>query len=466
MSQSGISRRSLLRGIGAAAAGLPFLSSFTALAGGGGGPVPKLIFFLSPNSSMVGPRGTSRYGGWLPSALHEGTGYAEAPFGTTLPEILTPLERHRDVLLAIDGLRGVSAVGAHQQTASILTGTGVFGDEIARAEGGDGEWYSNGVSIDQLIAERIGSRVLGLSYKIEGFQLGEGYVSHLGPNMGFTPIQNPLDAFERVFGTGEATGTDRLARHARQRSVLDLIARDTASLQRRLPAADRARLDQHLSAVRSIETDLVAPAACTGDGLRPESYDARSNENIPRLTQDYSRILVQGMACGYTRVGFIQLGNLGGELTPRWPELDCVSDYRDHAINHKFVGEDGAGSDGLSMDTAIPLGVSLQKAYSTMIATLLDELAATPDVDGSPMLDHTIVVHAKPMGENHDRNRIFWTIMGGRALGIRGNRAIRLEAASPYRYVNDLHVTLARLMGVALPEFGLPSLNRDPIDLG
>jgi hypothetical protein len=309
--------------------------------------------------------------------------------------------------------------------------------------------------------------VLGLSYKIEGFQLGEGYVSHLGPNEGFTPIQNPLDAFERVFGAGEATGGDRLARYARQRSVLDLIARDTASLQRRLPAADRIRLDQHLTAVRSIETDLVAPAACTGDGAMPASYDARDNANIPRLIQDYSRILVQGMACGFARVGFIQLGNLGGELTPRWPELDCVSDYRDHAINHKFVGEDGAGSDGLSMDTAIPLGVNLQKAYATMMAQLLDELAATPDVDGSPMLDHTIVVHAKQMGENHDRNRLFWVVAGGRALGVRGGRCLRLTDDAPYRHINDLHVSIAQRMGLGdVEEFGTPEANREPIDLG
>jgi hypothetical protein len=384
----------LLRGLGATAAGLPFLSSFTAHAGGGGtGPQPKLIFFLSPNSALVGPTGTSRYGGWLPAALRDGTREASAPLGDTLPEILTPLARHRDVLLPIDGLRGTPMVGSHQQAACLLTGTGVYMDEIARAEGGDGEWYSQGISVDQFIAQRIDSRVLGLSFNIEGFNLGEGYVSHLGPNMGFTPIQNPLDAFERVFGPAGATTDDRLERYHRQRSVLDLIARDTASLQRRLPAADRARLDAHMTSVRSIEADLVAPGASVCEGVAPASYDARNEANIPRLMQDYSRILTQGMACGYTRVGFLQLGNLGGQLRPRWPELDCVSDYRDHAINHKFGGETGAGSDGLSMDTAIPLGINLQKAYNTMLATLLDELAATPDVDGSPMLDHTIVVH-------------------------------------------------------------------------
>jgi hypothetical protein len=465
MSTTRFSRRSLIRGLGAAAAGLPFLSSFEALAGGGGGPQPKLIFFFSPNSCLVGPRGTAQYEGWLPRALHDGTGEAEAPLPASLPEILSPLERHRDVLLPIDGLRGVPMVGSHQQAACLLTGTGVFADEIARAEGGDGEWYSQSISVDQRIAERIGSRVLGMSFNIEGFNLGEGYVSHLGPNMGFTPIQNPVDAFERVFGMAGATSSERLDRYSRQRSVLDLIGRDTASLQRRLPAGDRVRLDAHLSAVRSIETDLMAPSSCGGDGVAPGSYDARAEENIPRLMQDYSRIMAQGMACGYTRVGFVQVGNLGGQLRPRWPELDCVSDYRDHAINHKFGGEAGAGSDGLSMDTAIPLGVNLQKAYNTFLATLLDELAATPDVDGSPMLDHTIVVHCKQMGENHDKNRLFWVMAGGRALGVRGGRALRLGAES--HYVNDLHVALARKMGVMdMESFGTASLNRTPLDLG
>jgi hypothetical protein len=459
-----ISRRRLLQGLGASAAAFPFLRASSASAQAA---TPKLLIVASPTGFLVGPSGNSGlgYDGWLPPSLRDGNTHAEMDVPATLPEIWQPLERHASEILFFDGLRG-TRVGAHQQSVCILTGTGVYADEPARAEGGDGEFYANGISIDQLVAERIGSRVLGLSAPIEGFQLGEGYMSHLGANRGFTPIQNPTEAFERVFGEIGASEGDRLARYNRQRSVLDAIARDVGSLQRRLPSADRARLEEHLSAVRSIEADLMAPPAC-GALDAPGSYDARSGENRVRLMRDYGRIMTQALACGYTRVGFLQWGNLEGSFTPRWPEFGAESSYRDHAIAHKFAGEDGAGSDGLTQAAAIPLGLALQRAYNSVFAELLDGLRSTIDVDGRPLLDNTLVLHVKPMGMNHDRNRLCWYLAGGRALGVRPGRFIRLEQRDPYRHVNDLHVALAQAMGVTdVTRFGDAALNRAPIELG
>jgi len=456
-------RRQLLRGLGTAALALPFMRSF--VAHGQLRATPKLLVFATPNAFLVGPRGTADYPGWLPTALHTGTGYAEAPASNPLTGILAPLEPHRSKLVMIDGLHGVSSVGSHQQTAAMLTGTGVYGDEAPRASGGDGEWYANGESVDQLIARTIGSRVLGLAFHIDGFQLGEGYISHLGPNRGFTPIQNPVDAFDRVFGA--ATGDPAAAaRIARQRSVLDSIAHDIGSLQRRLPAADRARLDAHLDSVHALEADLVAPASCDGGAIAPGTYDYRSSANLPRLMRDYSRIMVQSLVCGYTRVGFLQTGNLGGGYRPSWPEFGISTTYSDHAIAHKFVGEAGAGSDGLSQAAAIPLGLNVQKAYNTLFAELIEQLSTTMDTDGSPMIDNTIVLHVKQMGENHNKERLFWIMAGGANLGIRTGRFIRLPSTSPYRYVNDLHVALCHAMGVTdVDQFGLSTMNHGPLDL-
>ncbi|MGE3629974.1 MAG: DUF1552 domain-containing protein [Sandaracinaceae bacterium] len=430
---------------------------------------PKLIFFASPNSSLVGPTGNASlgYSGWVPSGLPSGDGAAEVALGARLPDIMEPLAAHTSSLLPIFGLRGADGVGGHQQAVCILTGTGVFNDEEPRASGGDGEFYGDGQSVDQLIAQRIGSRVLGLSYDIQGFNLGEGYISHLAPNRGFTPIQNPVDAFEQVFGEAGVSDAERAQRQLRRRSVLDSITRDLGALSRRLPAPDAARLEQHTESVRALETDLVAVPTCTGSGA-PGSYDHTSSRNIPRLMGDYARLMVQSMACGYTRVGFIQAGNLGGSAVPSWPELGITTTFKDHAINHAFEAIGGAGSEGLAQRDAIPLGINLQKAYNTFFAGILDELAATPDVDGRPMLDHTIVVHIKQMGMNHDRRQLLWTLAGGGALGVRGGRFMRTPLTNAgSRYVNDLHVTLCRLMGVTdVESFGTASANRAPLDLG
>jgi hypothetical protein len=463
-----MTRRALLRGLGAATASLPFLHAFGAQAEGEA--LPKLLFFASPNSSLVGPDGNASLGyeGWTPSGAPGGEGRAEVALGDRLPDILSPLSAHRASLLLLDGLRGHPSVPSHQQAVSILTGEGVYANEIPRASGGDGEFYANGQSIDHFIAERIGSRVLGLSYDISGFNLGEGYISHLGPNRGFTPIQNPVDAFEQVFGAVGASDAERASQQLRRQSVLDAVTRDLGALRRRLPAADAARLEQHADAVRALEADLAAVPTC-GGGSAPGAYDHGSSRNIPRLMEDYARLMVQAMACNYTRVGFIQTGNLGGSIVPSWPELGVSTTYKDHAINHAFEGIDGAGSEGLSQRDAIPLGLGLQRAYSGFFARILDELAATPDVDGRPMLDHTLVVHVKGMGENHNRSRVLWTVAGGAALGLRTGRYLRLPMSGGRgdHIVNDFHVTLCHLMGLDdVTEFGDPEQNRGPLDLG
>ncbi|MEM9194122.1 MAG: DUF1552 domain-containing protein [Myxococcota bacterium] len=458
---SGLSRRTLLKGLGAASLSAPFLRSFQAQAQTG--PKPKLVFFASPSGYLVGPNGGNGFDGWLPQPLRNGNGYAEMALnaGTTLPEVIETLDEHKAHLVAMDGISAPNGVGGHQATAGILTGRGVFNNERQRAAGGDGEWYSEGISVDQFIANELDTRVLGLSFRIQGFQLGEGYISHLGANRGFTPIQDPVEAFDRVFAGGTGTNQDAVARIARQQRVLDLLRQEASSLERRLPIADRERLQRHLESINGIEADLMPPQDC-GSTMRPGSYDARNTNNIPRLIRDYNRIMVQAMACGYNQVGFVQLGNLEGGLVPNWAEFDLSTTFRDHAIAHKFGGMSGAGSDGLSQNQARQLAIKCQKAYNALFADLITRLRDTPDVDGSPMLDHTIVVHIRPMGRNHENRRMLWIAAGGSALGVNTGRFLRLTDTK----VNDLHVTLCNKMGLTeVTTFGRNNENNGPVNL-
>ena len=461
-----LSRRRFLRGATATAATVPFLRSFEVSAQDG--PKPKLIIFASGSAALVGPTGGSGYQGWLPSALHGGSGFAERAMSAgALPPILEPLTRHADNVIAIDGLHGSDGVGPHQHAPVLLTGGGINNGERPRSAGGDGEFHADTRSIDHAIAEAIDSRVLGMAYNIDGFQRGEGFLSHTAAGRPFIPIQNPVEAFERVFGSGSSSmGSGTLL--ARRQSVLDALRDDVRSLQRRLPGADRASLEQHLTSIRAIESDLVAPPSVSCEtGTRPDGFDARNSGNFPRLMRSYIQTLVQGLRCGYTRIGFLQAGNLEGSMRPQWDEFGVRTSYNEHAINHKFVGESGAGSDGLSRADAIRLGVNLNRAYNSLQADLLDALAETPDVDGSPMLDHTMVLQVKPMGRNHDSRHLFWTLAGGSALGIRSGRFLRLDRGGNKHYINDLLVAIAQKMGATeIRSFGRGSQNRTPLALG
>ena len=181
--------------------------------------------------------------------------------------------------------------------------------------------------------------------------------------------------------------------------------------------------------------------------------------------------MTQALACGFTRVGYIQAGNLEGNLRPMWPEFGIMVNHSEHAISHKFHGGSGAGAERIGRDEAVRAGIAMQQAYSTFHAELLDALLETPDVDGSPLLRNTVVLQVRAMGKNHGDGTnagaasLFWTISGGQNLGIRTGRFIRLPPRT--RRVNDVHTAIAQAMGV--PEladsFGRSSYNNGPLDL-
>lgn len=465
------SRRTFLGGIGATAAlaTTPFGRTRVKAQPA----APKLLIYATSTGPLVGPEGDSRlgYGGWLPRALHgAGPGYAEVDTGE-LPEIYAPLQRHADDILFIDGIRGTDGVGAHQQPVCMLTGSGVRNDEEPRASGGDGEFHAENKSLDHVVAEAIGSRVLGLSYRIDGFNLGEGLISHTSSGVPFIPIQNPVEAHERVFGAVETSPTD--TRADRQRSILSVLRGEVSRVQGMLPAADQSVLRGHDAALEAIRADISDPIVGCAPPTAPGSYDARSSANLPRLMRDFGRTMVGALSCGYTRVGFVQWGNLSGSnFKPQWSDLGLTSSYNMHAISHKFEDIEGAGSDGLSQAEAIRLHMGTQEMTWTVFAELLDQLAATPDTDGSRLLDNTIVMQMCPMSYNHGRQRWIWMVAGGRNLGVRGGRFMRLplnpgNSKQGRRYVNDLLVSVAHKMGVtSLDRIGDASQNDAPLDLG
>jgi hypothetical protein len=455
-----LGRRSLLKGLGVAAASVPFLSRMRASADGA---IPKVVFFGSPSGFLVGPNGDSSrgYEGWRPRGF-SGT---DAALPASLPEIFTPLERHRDDLLFLENLSHTDVpvrVSAHRMAGNILVGREVI-------ERGDRDYYATGISLDQHIGQLTGTTPLTTAFKIDGFNRGESFWSYLGRDRPVTAIQDPRDAFDRVFaGATDDPVAER--RTLRRRRLLDLAGRDLAVLERRVPRADRERVQQHIASIDTLDRQLMAGgvgATCAAP-TAPGAYDFTSDQRLPQVIRDHSAIVARALACGFTNVASIQCGSFGGSFYPDWSEYGLSTSYKDHAIAHAFQGIEGAGSDGLSRAAAVGLGVGVQVAYNDLFANLLDELAALEDVDGSRVLDNTLVVHAKPMGQNHDSRKLLWIVAGGRNLGVRGGRfTVVGDGDRNVRHINDLHTSILQAIGLTDEDsFGEPSCNDSPISLG
>src|SRR5262245_19423958 len=84
-------RRDLLQGIGAAAAALPLLAGTRRAAAQVAGP-RRFLFVFSPNATI--------YPSWVPSGTET---------QWTLSPILAPLQRHKQDLVVVDGLKNAAS---------------------------------------------------------------------------------------------------------------------------------------------------------------------------------------------------------------------------------------------------------------------------------------------------------------------------------------------------------------------
>lgn len=456
-SMSRVSRRRFLGGVCSAAAALPFLRQFPLQADEPGDVQPKLLLFGAPNGPLVGRDGNGGLGyqGWLP----DGVMPPEGALPEVLPDVYEALSPYRDDLLFLENLSFLDD-NVHRATNGMLTGRRRFIPPGQAIE----QYSAQGISVDHFLADALNTNVLNTAYKIAGFALGESYWSYLGQSQPVTPIQNPVDAYERVFGEGLDTGLAAQVL-SRRTSVLDVVAKDIGAMKARVPSADRIRLEHHLDAVRSLEEDLIASAAlgCSPTGA-PAGYDFLSDAVTPTVNRDHAQVIAQAFACGWGRIATMQIGSFGGELRPRWPELGVDSTYTCHAICHAFDGIDGAGSGGLSQAQGVELGLARERAYSVMFAEVLGQLSNTLDVDGNPILDNTLVAYMRPMGRNHDGNRILWIVAGGSALGVQGGRFVQVgDGAGNKRYYNDFLTAACNVMGHPVDSFGEAQFNDTPI---
>jgi Protein of unknown function (DUF1552) len=178
-------------------------------------------------------------------------------------------------------------------TGGFLTGT-----TITRTTGEN--LRSNGVSMDQVCAKRIGhftplpSLELGIEPPATGVDANVGYTQLYGAHIAWstpaTPLAkeiNPKSAFNRVFRTRVEPG-DRTATAAREKSVLDLVLDDARKLQAQLGSADREKLNEYLESVRSVEQRIEFDAARQRETVMSDPLARAAIEQYGRRVDAYS----------------------------------------------------------------------------------------------------------------------------------------------------------------------------------
>jgi hypothetical protein len=431
ISKKHLSRRTVLRGVGASIA-LPLLDAMipagTALAQTAAAPKPKMGFFYLPHGAVMDR--------WRPAA---------AGRAFDLPQILKPYEPFKDRMTIVSGLRNKAAEGAGVHTVN--PGTWLSCSSPLWPKTGDAQ---RGVSADQLAARVLGADTLFPSLELctevkassgqacnPEFGCGFGStISFRGAAQPLPMEHNPRKLFYRLFGQGD-TAAERTAIIAQTGSLLDLVRESSNSLRGTLGAADQTRVAEYLDSVREIErqvqkmadqdfSHLALPDAPAGV---PASFDEHINLMFDLIALAYqsglTRVVSFMMAAEISMLTYNQVG---------------ISDAF-HPLSHHQN----------SPEKMARLAV-VQTYHSKVFARFLDKLAKTQDGNGS-LLDHAILLYGSNMSDSNLHNADpLPSVVFGRGYGrIKGGQHLEFAQDTPHA---NLVMTLLERAGAPVPALG------------
>ena len=407
-----LSRRTMLRGMGVAAA-LPLLDSMlpaqTPLSKTVGKPTVRLGFVYLPHGAIMNQ--------WTPAT--EGAGFEFSP-------ILKPLEPLRDYVNVISGLghKAADTTAVH----SLSPTTWLSGVRPKPTQGVDA---FAGVTADQIAAQQIGQDSLLPSLELAtednsaligacDRDYGCIYMNTLSWRTPTTPLPmeiNPRKVFERLFGSG-GSAEERAARIKEDRSILDQITADAGALQKTLGAKDRAMVGDYLESVREIERRIQKAGQQQLDSY---SELPEAPVGIPYAFEEQINLMYDLLALAYqtnvTRVFTFMVAR--EESNKTYPQIGVHDGH--HATSHHQ-----------NKPEKIEKLVKIQQYHIGLFARFLDKLKNMPDGDGS-LLDHSVLLYGSNMSNSNVHNHFPLPnlLVGGGAGTLKGGRHLRYEDHTP-----------------------------------
>ena len=337
-----------------------------------------------------------------------------------LGRVLEPLGEWREKMLFVRGLFHEEARKGNihsSQTGNMLSGAPI-------ASGGE---IRSGTSFDQVLAQTYGrstkvpSLVLACEKSNPSVHKNYSmlYSSHISWSSPTTPTPlelYPALAFDRLF-KDETSPADR--------SVLDAVMSDAASLRRGLSGDDQRKLDEYLDSVREVEK-RIEHAGRRGElqGWRPtldKPDRVRPADGIPQDIGEHMRLMIDLLVLGFqtdtTRIATLKLNNDHSALRfPNLPSVQQPGHGIDYMIHHLLSHSDG--EDWLKVN----------QFFMEQISYLAGKLDAIREGERT-LLDNTILLHCSSMmaGAKHDNEQLPAIVIGGAGGRLKGGRVLEYQ---------------------------------------
>jgi hypothetical protein len=430
-----LSRRQVLRGLGASIALPTLMSASPAFARSLPKQVPaRMAFVYVPNGAVPAA--------WWP----EGGGGADFALSPTL----APLAKVRNSLQVISGLDCVSAEAGPDGAGDHARAGGTFltGVRIKKTAGSD---IKAGVSIDQVVANEIGHHTRFASLELtcdvvrKSGECDSGYacayeynLAWSAPNQPLAPEHNPQFAFERLFGDGARN--ERVAnlkrRESEQHSILDYVLEDAKSLNAKLDGRDRQKLDQYLTSVREIEQRIAISRT-----MPVANPDVDAPAGVPPNYSDHVALMFDMLLLAFqtdsTRIATLLLAREGSNR----PFNDIGISSGHHDLSHHKNTPDIVEKVKL-----------IDRWYVERLAAFLEKMDQTEEADGKSLLHHSMILYGSGNadGNRHTHVNLPVVLAGTGGGAFKPGRYIKAKSQP----IPNLFLSMADAMGTNIPAHG------------
>jgi hypothetical protein len=293
------------------------------------------------------------------------------------PSLLANLSDHFAQLKMYSGLRNPAVQNGFGHTPCVGILSGYF-NKLHR---------KNRISIDQAVADQMADET---RFRSLVFQAGENLnfsqISWDKHGLPVHQIDSPRKIFNLLFQVNENEKAQQQIL-AEDRSILDAVLAQTKSMEKRLNATDRAKMDQYLSSVRDAEKTVRKQADWSG---RPkpkvdyelESFDRRSVDDYVGTLLD---LAVLALETDSTRAVTVQI--------PFWEgfkEPELTGNY--HDLSHH-------GQKKEKIEKLLMLEHGILKRISAALTTMKERKAG-----GDSLFDQTTTLLTASMGSANAHN--------------------------------------------------------------
>jgi hypothetical protein len=357
---------------------------------------------------------------------------------------LEPLAKLKAKLNVVNGLFNKSAtgVGIHPgQTGNILSGASLQ----------KGAELRGGISVDQVLADHFKdvteqpSLVLGCEQPTTGYHetnFSMAYSSHISWQNATSPV--PMEAYPSL--AFDALFDNRGSR--RNRSILDRVNEEAATLSGKVSAADRGRLDEYLTSVREVEKRVESARSHKDkaderakDKGKPAVAMRRPDDGLPEDIREHMRLMCDLIAIGFqtdkTRVAtLLMCRDISGLFYPFLGVRDAHhgASHNDkseayHKITHFYVGQ---------------------------LAYLAEKLDGMREGERT-VLDNSCLMFVNSLwsGSAHDSSKVPLLLAGGLGGTLKTGRVLDYVGKKDAdRKLCSLYLSVLNNMGVQQDKFG------------